>query len=328
MGSSVILPTPGQPLTGPDPGFRTPSVPNLVSFGFEKIDPPAVLYIQRDDVLTLQGATQVANEALTITARILLPFAQRAGQPDAPPDIGVSGGPMLGPGYIQTISQRLALTTVRTLTTAQIVLTEGYLLSLSIIASQSTQRGNTFTRAYLTRGASQTTPVNAFELLAAGYTSQTYPVVWPNSTVTTPSDGPGIINLTQFGNPAAGNDFSAAESANGRARLQAFSAKFVAGAGVGNRFVSFQIQSSGSILQPFQVQDTAAITAGQTVIYSLGPGATNIRGGGTPSVITLPVPSPFFGLPGVSVVSSTQGILAADQWSSIIGCYEEWLELF
>lgn len=329
MGSSIILPSPGQPKTGPDPNFRTPSIPNIVTFGFDQIDPPAGLYIQRDDQLVLDGVTIISPENLNILGRVLLPYAQAGGQPDAPPHTGPAGGPVVGPGYIQTFKQTLALPVA--LTSASQVLTglEGYLLSLSVTCTAAFQRGTTFARAWINRGSVLTTTPNAFGTLISDYITTTSPLGWPWGRYVSPVEGPGFLNIYTPGNPAAGTDLSFTSNLAGRVRLATFSATLTTSAAAGNRFVSFRLIRLPSTNIEYRVQDTAAVVASSVVVYSLAPGATNVRGGGaiaTEQDITLPLPAPYTATTGLRVNSVTQGLLAGDQWSAVTVGTEEWIE--
>ena len=338
MGSSVILPQPGQPATGPDENFKSGAIPNLVSFEFERVAPPSPVYIQRDDVLVVQFASinAGAGQSVTITARLLLPYAQAPGQPDAPPPSGISGGAIIGPGYIQTLLQTFQLPTNRIDFAQTIPLTEGYLLSICISSSSGAVRGVTFARAFLNRGSFNPGAPQPVAVLVADYLVAPAPIGWPFGRYQAPSDGAGVINVETISNPGAGADFSALiPTLTGRSRLQFFTAQFAAGAGVGNRFPSFIVSCRGiaALSSPFQVQDSVAVTANQTVIYSVGPGLSFMRGGGAPAVVCLPLPGEIIGTfqTGTSeytISSSTQGILAADQWSAISLCDEEWLDFF
>ena len=322
MGSNVILPAPGQPKTGPDANFKQGSVPNLVTFQFEEVAPPSAIYIQRDDVLVIEGATQVSPEVLTITARILLPYAQAAGQPDQLPAGGVAGGPIVGPGYIQTLQRTLSVPLNLSNALLGIQLLEGYLLSIAVTAAVATNRGDTFVRVWLHRGAVVSQSPNVFFPLLADYVTAFAMVGWPEGRLLSPTDGAGRLVRYTIGNPAAGSDFTITSSSAGRVRVRSMKATFTASATVANRFPSFQL---GSAVE-FQVQDTAADTASQVVTYSLCSGGTSSRGGGNPIFVVAPLPGPAIERPSAVLASSTQGIQVGDQWSAISLDTEEWMD--
>ena len=338
MGSSAILPAPGQPAEGPDKNFVQSAVPNIVSFDFEKVAPPSQVYIQRDDVLVIQFVSLLAGpgQFVTVTARLLLPYAQAPGQPDQAPPSGVAGGPIIGPGYIQTISQTFQTPTARVQFTGQVALTEGYLLSVSINTQAAPVRGLTFARAFINRGPFNANLPSPVAALVADYVTQAAPIGWPNGRWVSPSDNVGVINNETLANPAAGTDFSLLiPILTGRSRLQYFTATFTASAAVGNRVPGFIINCRGTSAPsvPFTMQDSVAVTAGQQVIYSVGSGGSFWRGAGSPAAVVMSLPSPFIGTLASGAVeyninSSTQGILAGDTWTNIALIDEEMFDAF
>lgn len=329
MGSSVILPAAGQPKKGADPAFKTGAVPNIVSFSFTEIDPPGALYIQRDDVLVVSGTSQISNEVATISGRLLLPFAQAAGQPDAPPAVGVSGGPIVGPGYIQPFQVNANIPTSLNAGSVLIAQTEGYLLSLSVTCLQALRRGDTFVRVYLNRGPLQFFQPNAFALLLADYVTKTAPIGWPGGRIASPTDGMGRDSFYSIANPAAGADFSITLAVPGRSKVQNLKATLTTSATAGNRFPSFILnENNGVISNSYTVQDPTAVPASTTITYSLSTGVNVIRGGGAPIFATLPLPSDWRLTFQPTISSSTQGLLAGDQWSTIRANVEEWLDAF
>lgn len=331
MGSSVILPVAGQPKTGPDPSFKTAAVPNIVSFSFDQIDPPSSLYIQRDDVLLISGVSTATGETVTVQGKILLPYAVTTGQPDDPTRLEAAGGPIIGPGVIIPFQNTFALGTG--LNSAKIVIaqTEGYLTGLSVSAGQATQRGQTFVRAWLNRGAQNIINPNAFQLLFADYCTTVGPCGWPMGRVINPVEGPGIIQQYAPSNPAAGADFSVTSAPIGRVRFQTLLAKLVTSATAGNRVVSFTFAMSSPAGVAYKIQDTGNVVASSTTFYSLSPSVSVQRGAGaigTEQDIVLPAPNSWVGRTSITVASVTQGLLAGDQWSNIILEDEEWMEGF
>lgn len=332
MGSSVILPSPGQPAIGADPSFRSGAIPNVVSFGFEKIDPPASLYIQRDDVLVFQAVTQSAQESVSFTVRLLLPLNPQPGQPDKLPPSATDPRGFIGPGYIQTSQRTIVLNAPLVLSSLQVPLTEGYLLSVSVVGGNSTQRGNTFVRAFINRGNFSAISPNVVATLVADYVTQFAPVGWPGGRFVSPTEGPGAYESYAPANPAAGADFTVASGSPGRVRLVFLQATFTASAAVANRVISFQFLPLPPLTRNYSVQDTAAVVASQVVQYNIAPGSSNVRGAGAgtaanPIIVTLPMPSPATAVPQAQVKSVTGAIQAADQWSGIQVVTEEWFDL-
>jgi hypothetical protein len=67
------------------------------------------------------------------------------------------------------------------------------------------------------------------------------------------------------------------------------------------------------------------------VRYSLGPGASLVRGAGagtaaSPIDVVLPLPSGSFGTTGVVINSQVQNIDINDAWSNILLSTEEWFD--
>lgn len=328
MGSSVILPSPGQPATGPDPNFKQGAIPNLVQFKFRHLDPPAAVYIQRDDVLVMQGLSIIAPETVLIFGRLLLPYAPLAGQPDTQAVQQVTEEQLTGPGVVQPFAGRLVLPVSGTSGLVTIPLLEGYLLSLTVTAANATRRGQTFARAWLNRGATVSPPTQAGTILFGDYVTQQQVVGWPFGRVLSAVEGPGNISFGTVVNPAAGADFAFSTlNTNGRTRVASLKATLTTSATVANRFPSFTITDVSSGILHYQVQDTAAVPASTTVTYSLVPGGTNVRGGGAPIFVTLPLPSPEIDINGATLASSTQGLQVGDQWSAISFGTETWEEL-
>jgi hypothetical protein len=331
MGSSVILPAPGQPKVGPDPLFAGGSIPNIVSFLFNQVAPPSNVYLQRDDVVLVSGVSSAAGESITVQGRLLLPYAVAAGQPDQGRGPGEAGAPIIGPGIIVPFQNTFALGTGLNSAKLVIAQTEGYLLSMSVFANQATQRGQTFVRAWLNRGAQNIISPNAYYLLFADYCTTIGAVGYPIGRVINPVEGPGFIQQYAPSNPAAGADFSVSSSPTGRIRLQTLLAKLVTSATAGNRVVGFTMAMSSPAGVAFRIQDTNPIAASTTVFYNLVQGSNLVRGGGaigTEVDIVLPAPTPWVGRTSITLASVTQGLLAGDQWSNIILETEEWMEGF
>jgi hypothetical protein len=327
-GGTPALPLTGQPAPLGANEFNSGSSPAVVSFGFDKVGPPAAVYIQRDDVVLFEGVSQTPGETVTLNLRLLLPSARAPLQPDHSPAGAAGAGAIIGPGYIQTITVTIQLPAALTFGFQTIPLTEGYLLSASVVCSLAAVLGLTYARAQLNRGTAQSVPGNPFTMLLGGYVTKFDPIGWPTGPFIRPSDGPGLLNAYAIGNPAAGADFLFSTPSTGRMRVAGLIATLVTSATAGNRFPSFKFTQTTIGTLQYQVQDNTAVPAATTITYSLAPGGTNVRGAGAPIFETLPMPSPIMARAGVQVGSATQGLLAGDQWSAINLYTEEWLELF
>ncbi len=323
MGSSVILPVAGQPKQGADPAFKSAAIPNVVTFGLDRVGPPSPLYIQRDDVLVVEFISST-GDTLVINGRILLAPNPRGGQPDAPgsPDPSQTAQ---SSNLIIPINGALAFTSgpFRTQKTLAIPLTEGYLLSLGFVGSNTAQRGISFVRAWLNRGPLNISTPNTVTMLLADYVSNTAPVGWPAGRILFPTEGPGNLYKVSLANPAAGADFAFSVPLGARWRWVSLAAVLTASATVGNRIVHGVVQDVGGNTV-FNASQVTAQTAGQAITYSFAPGLTsqNINDGA--ALVTLPGGLWLQG--GAQIKSSTTGILAGDQWSAINAIVEEWLD--
>jgi hypothetical protein len=308
--------------------FKAGSIPSIVSFGFTEVAPPSPLYIARDDVVTVMMMSQIPAETVTINARLLLPYAQAAGQPEKPPGAGVSGGPIIGPGYIQQANITVNAPTALVQGSKLVPLAEGYLLSLAAFATLATVVGQTYVLVMLNRGTFSVLPGNPFTTLIGGYVTNLAPIAWPTGPFVRPSDGAGFLAAYAVGNPIAGADINFTTNVVGRARFAGAVATLVTSAVAGNRFPSFQLLESTPNTLQYQIQESVAVPASTTVTYSLAPGVSNLRGGGAPIFVVFGTPSPFLARTAVIFRSSTQGLLAGDQWSAINVYNEEWLDIF
>lgn len=323
MGSSVILPSPGQPKEGPDPNFISASQPNVVSFGFKGIDPPSPLYLQRDDVLVLevQGNVPVT---ISINGRLLLAPAPRGGQPQPPETAGQAVVPLDVAAVIQPFQTAFRYTSVVGATQQIIVpMWEGYLLSVSVTDGGSSQRGVTFVRAFIARAP--TTPLAPFPVypLFSDYTTQNHVIGWPGGRTVYSTEGPGQLAISTVGNPAAGADWTLTVPLNFRDRIQSFNAQLVTSATVANRIVRVQnISGLGGIIWQSAAQQ--AIPASTTAQVS--GSSTNVPSITDPTTVNLALPSPDFLRSGDKLAVSTVGLQAGDQWSNITVELEQWVD--
>ena len=274
---------------------------NQVSFEFHKIQPPSILYIQRDDVMVLQAATSAAAEVVTFNLRILLPN-----------------------GRVEETQQQLRPAANRTVLTATITLSEGYLLSLACQANVAVTRGQTFARAFLNRsifGATQSE-----QTIFADYVTTLVSSGYPNGRILAPTEGPGLVYSFVVANPAAGLDWSQTVPVNSRWRVRSWSATFTASAAAGNRVVGALVAGVGGTV--WLAEALANVVANGLVQVSAGgiQPYTSIN----TSILLLPLP-PDLVLTGSSLIphslgSQTFGILAGDTWQAIHLLVEEWLD--
>lgn len=321
MGSSVILPPQGQPKKGPDPSFKSATIPNLVSFGLDRISPPSSLYLQRDDQLFLSMESQRgAGDTVSFVWRILQAAPDVAGQPDAPAAaaLGQAGGQIT-----QTVKTQAHQLTgaLRTNVQAVLPMAEGYLLSMSVTATNASGRGQTFAQAGIMRKGPLGTMI--FLPLFSDYVTTLIVPGWPGGRAISPVEGPGQIASVQQANPGAGADWTFTVPNFARMRFQSFNAVLTASAAVANRQVNIIVDDGANIVWQHDVGTN--ITAGQTASIS-GTG-TNATVGLTTTELFVVLPPGLVLTQAMRIRSATTGIQAGDQWSAIFFLVEEWLEL-
>jgi hypothetical protein len=327
--------------------YQAGSIPNVVSFGFDRIPPPSTAYIQRDDLLVLTGTTQVSGgDVLTLTARLLVPIAQRPGQPSYTPppppspagatqtagtagaQAAQSAGKMhgfgAGPGHIQVIQRVLRLPVASTIYTDTLALSEGYLLSVAVTSQNATLFGQTYVGVYVGRGApGGATPVPA-QLLVADYPTSIIPVGWPSVPLRETSVAQGVLVVTPLSLPLAGHDWTYTSPTGTRTRVHAVGAGLITSVAVANRFVRFQVLTAGAQLvadMPFGIAQAASLTYRYTA--ALGEVLVN----DTANSLCACRPMPAVDLPaGWQLQSKTVNITAADQWGGIYLALEQWVQ--
>jgi hypothetical protein len=287
--------------TGPSgPGSPT-AAPNAASFAEQSIQPPSALYVQRDDVLILQAATSQVAEVVTVNIRLLR----------------VDGSIVPMQFQLRPLSTRAVITLPATMA-------EGWLLSLSATAAVATTRGQTFLRAFISRGAFANSVPG--QLLIADYVTTFIGAGYPGGRILAPTEGPGLIT-TFFPTPSgAGLDFQVVPPPNTRWKVRSIFANLITSATVANRNVQIVVVLGASI--SWQAGALAAVTAGQTVSFAFGaipPYASVIA---TDQIVPLP-PDLFITQQGavlIKIGGQTVNIQAGDQWNSVAALVEEWLD--
>lgn len=326
MSSLPPIPhAPGQPL-GMDPSeFASTSIPNLLTFGFEKVTPPSPLYIQRDDLLVVRSTTALAAaDTLTVTVRLLLPVAESPAQPSAQGTPPASLPVKAGPGYIQIIQTVIKTGTPGNYNTAIIPLAEGFLLGVGITALNAPQLGLTSVFAYLGRGqVGGNPPIPAYPLIT-DYVTFSALTGWPNVSKSPALGGLGAISDPTVAAPGAGLDWTFNAQLGVRTRVRGFSALFQTSATVATRDVRFSItDASGNQALIFGAGITQA--AGLTWNYSAGWGLPVVNDTATGALVSLGVPETD--LPdGGHMGSVTTNLQAGDTWSQIRMLIEQWAQ--
>lgn len=322
MGTSFLLPPPGQPVEGPDPTFKSAAVPNVVEFSFQGLAPPTALYLQRDDFILINASSSVASEIVQGEIRYMLPAPEQAGQPGMTA-ADIAALPKGKTGKIVTTQFTLNLSaTPRTLLTKTFSLGECYLLSVSAQSSLAVQRGQTFVRASLNRGNVPGNVSTVAQFLFSDYVCQPTPVGWPGGRQLNAAESTGFLTSINVPNPAAGADWIFTVPVSERLRIVSFRGVLTTSATVANRQVAVFVTDS---------VNTTWITSAPTNI----PAATlaQISGTGTSAplgvittLINITLPPVLILPPGFTIATLTTGIQAGDQWSSIQFSVEQWLD--
>lgn len=321
MGSSIILPAPGQPVQGPDPHFKSATTPNFVTFALTNVGPPSPLYIQRDDVLQALWFSSLANEAIIISGRYLLPPIP-PGETGPQPD---TKGPALisqAAAIVQPLQLRFASSGVLTQNLNNIPLAEGYLLAVSATATAAISRGQTWVELILLRSPAQATV--HVQTLLADYATQSFFPSWPGGRIIHPTESTGFRTLQTVTTPAAGADWTFTVPPSSRFKIVSLNAVLTTSAAGANRQVQLIITNAGGSVV-WVGSASANIPASTTANVS----ATGLSGG-TPIITTdvfVPLPPDLF-LEGTFILKSlTVGIQGADQWSAIQMYVETYIDL-
>lgn len=300
MGSSVILPQPGQPTEGPDPHFTSASQPRRTTFRFDLVEPPVPQFVQPHELLLISTFASVASTN-RLTARILL-----------------------ADGSITGISLDFTCIADRAFHFFTAPLYEGFLLSVTVlnISGVATKRGQTFVQVDIARGG----PANNLKeyTLLADYLQSGASLGWPGGRIESTIDGPGWLHSVQQANPAAGADWAITVPAGARWRISSFAATLTTSATVANRIVRLQMNDA-AVNNIMQTAPTAVIPASTTAVVSGFPGQS------TPTTDPLTINVAMPGNPilpsAFRIVTSTIGIQAGDQWSAIWFEVEDWIEV-
>lgn len=321
MGSSVILPAPGQPKTGPDSTFKSAATPNIVTFGLQRVSPPSALYIQRDDVLSVYVQNSSPGLQVNVKGRMLLAPFPRVGQPDKTPSTDPTADPNAS-NNIVAFTQSFLPASTRAIQEFQIPLSEGYLLGLLISTpSPGLRKGQCYVQVFLGR-----TPIGGgvdLVPLISSYVASEYSPGWPLGPAMTSVDGAGVIRSIQATNPGAGADFTVTVPAGARWQLLGLNYQLVTSAAVATRTSQLVIDDGANVV--FQNTQAAGQAASLTEQYCYTPLGGNSPVAQGASLLSL-APSAFLAA-GYRIRSVTANIQAGDQYSLINPWVLEWLEL-
>lgn len=268
-----------------------------VRFNLASVQPPSNLYVGPDDFLEVEAQSELSTEKIQIFARLMLVTGEIKQQAYTMPVGGANPNPVV------------------------FALAEGYLLSLQVFPSvTTTQRGQLYVTVFLKHGPLATSG-NLNAILAQGYIDAVTALAWPGGYMEPSVSGQGAITSVAVTNPAAGADFSFTVPTGERLRLRSLTATLTTAVAVANRQPVLNITDGTSIL--FSIVPTVVQTASLAVRYSWGAmlGVEVVGNGGL--FVAEPLPDVLLE-PGFKVTSVTGAIAAADQWSAIHFCFEQW----
>jgi hypothetical protein len=274
---------------------------NAVSFEFGKVQPPSIVYIQRDDVIICQAATSQTAEVVTFNVRIL--------QPD---------------GRVEESQFTLRPSNSRTSVSLTLPVSEGYLISLAASASVATTRGMTFARAYINRSIFG--PIAPAQTIFADYITTLVSSGYPNGRVLAPTEGPGNVFLFSSSIPAVANDWTVNMPANTRWKIRSINAELDTSAAVANRLVGVAIQQGGSTV--YLANAAGAQAASLFINYSFVPLLPYTENVTNQALIPIPPDLLMSTSSGQAslIRSNTANLQTGDQWHAAALLIEEWLD--
>jgi hypothetical protein len=246
------------------------------------------LYVTDDDLLLVTSFNAAAGVRLTLGGRLL----RRDGQ-------------------VVALQEPHTPNTDRTAATSIHKLAEGWLQSLTVVATGTLVIGQAYVRVDLVRGTVNGARTPIATLIAGGLTAQQRRA-WPGGSLDQTYDGAGAIRSVAGTNPAAGVEISETVPAGARWRLESFFATLVTDATAANREVALVVDDGTNVL--------ARVPTGQNHAASLTRNYSYFPGGEVSAVaqdVTIVQRAPaFWLLPGYRIRTITTNLQAADDWSA------------
>jgi hypothetical protein len=273
-----------------------------VCWDMESVQPSARDYITRDTVAVVSITPTTTASTVVLSYKILDPQ-----------------------GEIKFGSETIVTATANTTQVKTVPLVEGFLLYMGVTIYKGgtlIERGDTFVQVALAYTPATRAPV--YRLLLSDYVSTTYAAGWPEGTIRTNVEGPGLLTTFAVNNPAAGADWSVTFSAGNRIWIHAISAVLVTSAAAGNRQPVFSVTNpAGKVV--WNLGSVSAQVASKTGSYNLGEGGSiGVDVGGN---YIIPMPTEMLLEQQSTIASTTANIQAGDQWSGINILFETWIEV-
>lgn len=267
-----------------------------IKFLTSGVMPPPNVFIDQDDILEISTFTRTTGMIVTVRVRELMPD-----------------------NTIQTTEQQIVTTAGLFPQTTQIMLAEGFLLSIEIIGDQFfTIWGNLFASANIIRGKS--TLDNASETLCRGFATYVQPLSFPYGGIRNPTEGQGNIRSITGTVPGVGLEITEVVPPGVRWRIQSFSFVFTASAAVANRIITIKIDDGTNYF--FLNSAAFSITANQVAFLTFA--ACGFQSSGILSGGLMAAPSNLILTAGWRIKTTTTALQAGDQYSGIQYCVEEW----
>jgi hypothetical protein len=268
-----------------------------VTFKRFNVQPPGNEYVTLDDVLLLSIWSPTAISTVRLSVRVLSPD----GQVD----------PRFETRNVQTIGAAPFQLELRNM--------EGFLLSASV-TSPDAPRGQVFVTLEIVRGRG-TADLTRGAILLAGYPDELRSVGYPESPARSSLDGRGLMRIVTGAVPAAGAEILDAVPAGRQWILRAARFQLTTAAAVANRVVGLAIDDGAGNIP---AESTAGIiqVAALAREYSFAPGCTGLNG---TTIVSAPWVFESRLLPGWRILTRSQALQAADQYTAAVYLVEEFI---
>jgi hypothetical protein len=259
---------------------------------------PSAVFLTGEEFMRASFMANVANLIVTITGRIL--------RPD---------------NTISRINFSLTPAGNRTLTTAVVGLSSGWLLDLTArVTTGAPAFGAVWGMFELGVGAGSLFSVT--ETMRAGFCTANTPLSYASSVSMLPLDGPGCLRSITGTTPGAGVDVTETVPTNARWELLAFNAKFITSAAVANRVPAFVLDDgTNTYYRGGYITNQAASISERYGIYQGGAAALldndSNQNRGLPVGLRMGA--------GHRIRTTTFAIDVADQWSQVQYLAREWM---
>jgi hypothetical protein len=254
------------------------------------------LFIANGDALVVNGWNSVVGQSLTIRTRRRTPQ-----------------------GDLVTSENTLALTADRLANTLAISLNDGTLVGVAVHPTVAVQRGQTFVRIGLARGAGNPEQMT----LAQDYVTIAAPLAWPGGRIASPTEGPGAIRSITGTDPPANASILETVPAGARWRLLSLRATLVTSTVTVDRRAFLYFDDGTSILWIWFAPGVQP--GGTSNIYNFG--TQGIEHGSRQDQFTMPLPPLTHLRAGYRINVTHANFSAGDDWSAPQLLVEEWIDI-